>query len=88
MGCLHGFSCGPCSVGTPRPPRQWGSSQFLLSSRRVYLAQRGVSTRLTTSACQPRHDQMGQGPTEPQTGRRTFLLSSGGAGGRVLLSGL
>ena len=27
------------------------------------------------------------GPTEPHTGRSTFLLSSGGAGGRVLLSG-
>ena len=35
-----------------------------------------------------RHDQTGQGPTEPHAGRSTFLLSSGGAGGRVLLSGL
>ena len=44
-------------------------------------------TRLVTSACQLRHDPMEQGPTEPQSGRSTFLLSSGGAGGRVLLSG-
>ena len=44
--------------------------------------------RLATSVCRPRHDQMGQGPTEPHAGRSTFLLSSGGAGGRVLLSGL
>ena len=42
---------------------------------------------LATSVCQPRHDQMEQGPTEPHAGRSTFLLSSGGAGGRVLLSG-
>ena len=35
------------------------------------------------------HDQTEQGPTEPHTGRSTFLLSLGGAGGgRVLLSGL
>ena len=38
-------------------------------------------TRLGTSVCQPRHDQMEQGPTEPQAGRSTFLLSSGSAGG-------
>ena len=31
---------------------------------------------------------MEQGPTEPHAGRSTFLLSSGGAGGWVLLSGL
>ena len=37
--------------------------------------------RLTTSVCQLRHDQIEQGPTEPHTGRSTFLLSSGGAGG-------
>ena len=33
------------------------------------------------SVCQPRHDRMEQGPTEPHAGRSTFLLSSGGAGG-------
>ena len=38
-------------------------------------------TRLTTSICQLRHDQMEQGPTEPHAGCSTFLLSSGGAGG-------
>ena len=37
--------------------------------------------RLATSVCQLRHDPMEQGPTEPHAGRRTFLLSSGGAGG-------
>ena len=37
--------------------------------------------RLATSVCQPRHDRMEQGPTEPHAGRSTFLLSSGGAGG-------
>ena len=31
---------------------------------------------------------MEQGPTEPQAERSTFLLSSGGAEGRVLLSAL
>ena len=45
-------------------------------------------TRLATGVRQLRHDQMGQGLTEPHAGRGTFLLSSGGAGGRVLLSGL
>ena len=39
------------------------------------------SSRLATSVCQLRHDQMEQGPTEPHAGRSTFLLSSGGAGG-------
>ena len=38
--------------------------------------------RLATSVCQLRHNQMEQGPTEPHTGRSTFLLSSGDAGGR------
>ena len=38
-------------------------------------------TRLATNICQPRHDPMEQGPTEPHAGRSTFLLSSGGAGG-------
>ena len=38
--------------------------------------------RRATSVCQPRHDQMEQGPTEPHAGRQTFLLSSAGAGGR------
>ena len=38
-------------------------------------------SRLATIVCQLRHDPMEQGPTEPHAGRRTFLLSSGGAGG-------
>ena len=42
----------------------------------------GFSDRLATSVCQLRHDQMEQGPTEQRTGRSTFVLSSGGAGGR------
>ena len=41
----------------------------------------GVQHRLATSVCQLSHDQEEQGPTEPHTGRSTFLLSSGGAGG-------
>ena len=47
-----------------------------------------IPPRPATSVCQLRHDRMGQGPTEPHAGRGTFLLSSGGVGGRVLLSGL
>ena len=39
------------------------------------------TTRLAASVCQPRHDQMEQGPIEPHAGRSTFLLNSGGAGG-------
>ena len=42
---------------------------------------RPLWTRLATSVCRLRHDQMEQGPTEPHAGRSTFLLSSGGAGG-------
>ena len=34
-----------------------------------------------------RHDPTEQRPSEPHAGRSTFLLSSGGAGRRVLLSG-
>ena len=48
----------------------------------------GILSGLATSVRQLRHDQMGQGPTEPHARRGTFLLSSGGAGGRVLLIGL
>ena len=47
-----------------------------------------VAFRLATSVCRLRHYQMQQGPTEPHAGRNTFLLSSGGAGRWVLLSGL
>ena len=39
--------------------------------------------RLATNVRQLRHDQMGQGPTEPHAGRSTFLLSSGGAGAGI-----
>ena len=48
----------------------------------------GGGVTLATSVCGLRHDPMEQGPTEPDTGRGTFLLNSGGAAGRVLLSGL
>ena len=51
-----------------------------------WVCERAVRTGLATSVCRLRHDQMEQGPTEPHTGRGTFLLSSGGAGGRVLPS--
>ena len=40
-----------------------------------------VGTRFATGVCQLRDDRIEQGPTEPHTGRSTFLLSSGGAGG-------
>ena len=40
-----------------------------------------LQSRLATSVCRLRHDQMEQDPTEPHAGRSTFLLSSGGAGG-------
>ena len=42
--------------------------------------------RLATSVCRLRHDPMEQDPTEPHTGRGTFLLSSGGAGVWCLVS--
>ena len=38
-------------------------------------------TRLGTSVCRLRHNQMEQGPTEPHAGCSTFLLSSSGRGG-------
>ena len=40
-----------------------------------------MHTRLAACACERRRNQMEQGPTEPHTGRSTFLLSSGGAEG-------
>ena len=40
-----------------------------------------LRVRFAPGVCRLRHDQMGQGPTEPHAGRSTFLLSSGGAGG-------
>ena len=46
-----------------------------------------VPTGRATRVRRLRHDRMEQGPTEPHAGRSTFLLSSGGAEGRVLLSG-
>ena len=60
------------------------------ASERVAAACHAIAflTRLATSICPLRGDRMEQGPTEPHAGRSTFLLSSGGAGGRVLLSGL
>ena len=47
-----------------------------------------VPAALATGVCRLRHDRMEQGPTEPRAGCGASLLSSGGAGGRVLLSGL
>ena len=41
-----------------------------------------MQSGLATSVCRLRHDPVEQGPTEPHAGRSTFLLSSGGAGGR------
>ena len=66
--------------------------QELPQRNREFLQERGcrngvAQPRLATTICQLRHDRMEQGPTEPHAGRSTFLLSSGGAGGRVLLSG-
>ena len=58
-----------------------GLGRVLGSARRF-----GLRARRAASVCRPRHDRMEQGPTEPHTGRGTLLLSSGGAGGRVLLS--
>ena len=53
------------------------SAKFLVYEAEGQGVARGCSDRGT-----------GEDPTEPQTGRRTFLLSSGGAEGRVLLSGV
>ena len=46
-----------------------------------------TASSLAAGVCRLGHDRMGQGPTGPHAGRSTFLLSSGGARGRVLLSG-
>ena len=51
-----------------------------LRDRHSRLEEGGGGVSLATGVCQLRHDQMEQGPTEPRTGRSTFLLSSGGAG--------
>ena len=58
-------------------PKQFSSR--IDSKEILYILQ--AAPRLATSVCQLRHDQMEQGHTEPHTGRSTFLLSSGGAGG-------
>ena len=65
--------------------RAWGPMAELLPDPAACAS---PTTRLAASICQLRHDRMEQGPTEPHAGRSTFLLSSGGSGGRVLLSGL
>ena len=54
----------------------------------AFACARDLGPGLPPAFAKPRHDQMEQGPTEPHAGRGTFLLSSGGVGGRVLLSGL
>ena len=69
-------ACRP-SPKQPFPKGQWAPMQ---GPHWHHMAP-WVSIRLATSVCQPRHDRMGQGPTEPHAGRSTFLLSSGGAGG-------
>ena len=53
----------------------------------LYGSRHAMPCRLATRVGQLGHDQIEQGPTEPHAGRSTFLLSSGGAGGRVLLRG-
>ena len=72
-----------CLAGPPPPPHTDGRP--LLSDPPPHGG--GGGGGLATSVCQPRHDAAERGPTEPHTGRSTFLLSSGGVGGRVLLSG-
>ena len=52
----------------------------MLTSGRVHRTAY-TPTRFATSVRRLRHDPMEQGPTEPHTGRSTFLLSSGGVGG-------
>ena len=70
---------------TPSPNPCLRHPWAVLNKKKIwFLKDRPALTRLATSVC---HDQMGQGPTEPHAGRSMFLLSSGGAGGRVLLSG-
>ena len=69
-------------------PRQWGVHDLQRCLLRVRLQYAADRYRLAASVCQLRHDQMEWGPLEPRAGRSTLLLSSGGAGGRVLLSGL
>ena len=75
--CVHrGVHLRPHGRQTGPPPVTSCFPGFRLS--RAYLH---VPTRPATSVCQPRHDRMEQGPTEPHAGRGTFLLSSGGVGG-------
>ena len=65
------------SVPVPAPPTKKKKKKDRV--QQVFMCP--VLCRLATSVCQPRHDQMEQGPTEPHAGCSTFLLSSGGAGG-------
>ena len=74
-----GHSALGCAMPRMTSPQGGGGAGGLVSR---------TIARLATSVCQLRHDPMEQGPTEPHGGRSTFLLGSGGAGGRVLLSGL
>ena len=95
--CVHGVDW------QERKPKNWVMFLYTLDThpsplwillppapflKRVLWLARCPMHRFATSICQLRHDQMEQGPTEPRAGRSTFLLSSGGAWGRVLLSGL
>ena len=66
------------SAGTLRLPKAIGWRKKM--SQEVSISVQ-FWTRRATSTCRLRHDRTEQGPTEPQTGRGTFLLSSGGAGG-------
>ena len=42
----------------------------------------GLVGRLATGICHLRYERVAQGPTEPHSGRGTFLLSSGDGGDR------
>ena len=72
---------GPVEDNEPQPLRQEQLSQSLVFGSCSALRGGREVARLATSVCQLRHDRMEQGPTEPHAGRRTFLLSSGGAKG-------
>ena len=96
QGMLHNpkSTPGECSTGDPGPCavyvfrcRRSASAPHPHNPCPLVVRNGMLTTRLATSVCQLRHDQMEQGPTESHAGRSTFLLSSGGAEGRVLMSG-
>ena len=91
---LPGFGSRSCSAGKGHGSRRHEPALMHYVSREQALDQdlssggggggRGSwspANSFATSVRPLRHHRMGQGPTEPHAGRRTFLLSSGGAGG-------